>query len=72
VREGIPVTLLTATEDATMPAEGKKMWIEKHKEWLATVPGSKHIIVEKTTHFIQLQQPALVIDTIKQVAKQPR
>jgi pimeloyl-ACP methyl ester carboxylesterase len=69
---GIPVTLLTATEDETMPAEARKLWIEKHKEWLATVPGSKHIVVEKATHFIQAQQPALVIDAIKQVSKQPR
>jgi len=69
---GIPVTLLTATVDETMPADALKLWIEKHKEWLATVPGSKHIVVEKATHFIQLQQPALVIDAIKQVSKQPR
>jgi pimeloyl-ACP methyl ester carboxylesterase len=69
---GIPVTLLTATEDDTMPAEGRKLWIEKHKEWLAKVPGSKHVVVEKATHFIQAQQPALVIDAIKQVSKQPR
>jgi len=72
VAAGTPVTLLTATEDPTMSAEGKKMWIEKHKEWLATIPGSKHIVVEKAAHFIQLQQPALVIDTIKQVATHPR
>jgi pimeloyl-ACP methyl ester carboxylesterase len=72
VPQGIPVTLLSATEDETMPEEGRKVWIEKHKEWLATVPGSKHIIVEKGTHFIQLQQPALVIDTIRQALKQPR
>jgi len=72
VPAGIPVTLLTATEDESMPAEGRKVWIEKHKEWLATVPGSKHIIVEKATHFIQSQQPGLVIEAIKQVSKQPR
>lgn len=72
VPKGIPVTLLTATEDDTMPAEGRKLWIEKHKEWLATVPGSKHVVVEKATHFIQAQQPALVIEAIKQVSKQPR
>lgn len=72
VPAGIPVTLLTATEDESMPAEGRKVWIEKHKEWLATVPGSKHIVVEKATHFIQAQQPGLVIETIKQVLKQPR
>ena len=69
---GIPVTLLTATEDESMPAEGRKVWIEKHKEWLATVPGSKHIIAEKASHFIQAQQPALVIEAIKQVSKQQR
>jgi pimeloyl-ACP methyl ester carboxylesterase len=69
---GIPVTLLTATEDETMPAEARKLWIEKHKEWLATVPGSKQIVVEKASHFIQAQQPSLVIDAIKQVSKQPR
>src|SRR5678816_2623069 len=72
VPAGIPVTLLTATEDESMPAEGRKVWIEKHKEWLATVPGSKHIVVEKATHFIQAQQPAVVIEAIKHVSKQPR
>ena len=72
VPKGIPVTLLTATEDESMPAEARKLWIEKHKEWLATVPGGKHIVVEKASHFIQAQQPALVIEAIKQVAKQER
>jgi pimeloyl-ACP methyl ester carboxylesterase len=72
VPAGIPVTLLSATEDETMPAEARKVWIEKHKEWLATVPGSKHIIVEKSPHFIQAQQPALVIDSIREVLKQAR
>lgn len=72
VPAGIPVTLLTATEDESMPEEARKVWIEKHKEWLATVPGGKHIVVEKTTHFIQGQQPALVIEAIKEVSKRPR
>jgi pimeloyl-ACP methyl ester carboxylesterase len=71
VPAGIPVTLLTATVDDTMPAEGRKLWIEKHKEWLATVPGSKHMVVEGASHFIQAQQPSLVIEAIKQVSKQP-
>ncbi len=72
VPKGIPVTLLSATEDETMSAEARKLWIEKHKEWLATIPGSKHVVVEKGVHFIQAQQPALVIEAIKQVSKQPR
>jgi pimeloyl-ACP methyl ester carboxylesterase len=72
VPAGIPVTVLTATEDESMPVEARKVWIEKHKEWLSTVPGSKHVVVEKASHFIQAQQPAVVIEAIKQVSKQPR
>src|SRR6185503_9296032 len=64
VPPGIPVTLLSATEDESMPADARRVWIEKHKEWIATVPGGKHIVVEKTAHFIQGQQPKLVIESI--------
>lgn len=67
----IPVTLLTATEDQSMP-EAHTVWIEKHKEWIATVPGGRHVVVEKTGHFIQLQQPKLVIDTIRETLNQKR
>jgi len=69
---GILVTLLSSTEDETMPADARRLWIEKHKEWIATVPGAKHIVVEKTGHFIQAQQPKLVIDTIRQMLSQIR
>jgi hypothetical protein len=47
----------------------EEFWVEKHKEWLATVPGSKHIVVEKAPHFIQAATTALVIEAIKQVSK---
>ena len=69
---GIPVTLLSAGEDQTMPADANAAWIEKHKEWIATVPGGRHVVVEKTGHFIQLQQPKLVIDTIRETLNQKR
>lgn len=69
VPEGIPVTILSATEDDSIPAEARKVWVEKHKEWAATVPASKHIVVEKAAHFIQAQHPALVLDAIKQILK---
>ena len=72
VPPGIPVTLLSATEDETMPADARRLWIEKHEEWIATVPGGKHIVVEKTQHFIQAQQPKLVIETIQQILNSKR
>jgi pimeloyl-ACP methyl ester carboxylesterase len=72
VPPGILVILLSATEDETMPADARRLWIEKHQEWIATVPGAKHIVVEKTGHFIQAQQPKLVIDTIRQTLSKIR
>ena len=72
IPSGIPVTLLTATEDESMPADARTTWIEKHKEWIATVPNGRHVVVEKTGHFIQVQQPKLVIETIQQILKPRR
>lgn len=63
----IPVTLISATEDETIPAAARKVWIEKHKEWVSKVPNAKHIVAEKSGHFIQAQQPALVIDVIRKL-----
>ena len=70
VPAGIPVILLTATKDDTMPAEVRKVWIQKHEEWIAKVPGGKHIVVENSGHFMQAEQPQVVIDAIKQVVDQ--
>ena len=66
---GIQVLLISAAQDEGMPAEARKMWIQKHKEWIASVPGGKHIIAEKSSHFVQAQNPALVIDAIRQMVK---
>ena len=72
VPPGIPVTVLTASEDDTMAVDARALWIEKHKEWIATVPGGRHIVVDKSGHFIQAQQPKLVIDTIREAVNQKR
>src|SRR6266581_9070633 len=72
VPAGVPVILLTAMKDDTMPAAVRKVWAEKHEEWIAKVPGGKHIKVENSGHFIQGEQPQIVIDAIKQVVDQGR
>ena len=69
ISPGIKVVLISAMQDEGMPAEARKMWIQKHKDWIATVPGGKHIIAEKSGHFVQAQDPALVIETIRQIVK---
>jgi pimeloyl-ACP methyl ester carboxylesterase len=72
VPAGIPVILLTATKDDTMPAEVRKVWVQMHEDWIAKVSGGKHIVVENSGHFIQGEQPQVVIDAIKQVLDQAR
>lgn len=69
VPAGIPVTLISATRDEGMPLEARKEWIHQQKEWLANVAGGKHIIAEKRGHFIQAEEPALVIEAIRQIVK---
>ncbi|HEY5883653.1 MAG TPA: alpha/beta hydrolase [Pyrinomonadaceae bacterium] len=69
ISPGIKVVLISAMQDEGMPEEARKMWIQKHKEWIASVPGGKHIIAEKSGHFVQAQDPALVIETIRQIVK---
>lgn len=71
VPPGIPVTLLTATQDPA-PPETRRMWEQKHKEWIAKVPGGRLILAEKSRHPIQLDEPQLVIEAIRQVVEQVR
>jgi pimeloyl-ACP methyl ester carboxylesterase len=63
----IPVILLTAMKDDNMPAEVTEVWVDKHEEWIATVPGGKHILVKNSGHSIQNEQPQVVLDAIKEV-----
>jgi pimeloyl-ACP methyl ester carboxylesterase len=65
----IPVILLTAMKDDTMPGSVRKVWGEKQTEWIGKVPGGKHVVVENSGHFIQGEQPQVVIDAIKEVVR---
>ena len=72
VPPGIPVTLMTAMQDPEMPLEVRRVWAEKHKEWIETIPGGRLIVAEKSRHPIQLDEPQLVIDAIRLVVEQAR
>ncbi len=67
---GVPVTLISATQDESMPAEARKVWAEKHKEWIQKVTGGKLIIADKSGHFVQAQEPVLVVNAIKELVEQ--
>jgi len=64
---GIPVTLITAGLQENVPAEARTAWTEKQTEWIAKVPGGKHLSAEKSGHFIQLQEPQIVINAIREI-----
>jgi pimeloyl-ACP methyl ester carboxylesterase len=69
---GIPVTLITAGLNENVPEEARRAWIEKHNEWIAKVPGGKHLFAEKSGHFIQLQEPTMVINAIREMVFRQR
>ena len=69
---GIPVTLLTARQDDAISSGARDVWTAKQKEWIDKIPGGRFIAVENSGHFIQLQQPQLVIEAIRQVVNQVR
>lgn len=72
VPPGIPVILLTAMLDPDMPIETRRMWEQKHQEWIEKIPGGRHIRAEKSRHLIQADEPKLVIEAIRQVVEQVR
>lgn len=72
VPPGIPVTLLTAMQARDIPAEARQVWAEKQKEWIDKVPGGKLIVAENSDHFIQIREPKLVIDAIREVVEKAR
>jgi pimeloyl-ACP methyl ester carboxylesterase len=63
----VPVTLFSSTEAEGFSEDIRKMWTEKHKEWVAKVPGAKHIVLDKSSHFIQMENPGPVIDAVRQL-----
>jgi pimeloyl-ACP methyl ester carboxylesterase len=64
---GIPVTLITAGLQENAPAEARTAWTEKQTEWISRVSGGKHLIAEKSGHFIQIQEPLVVINAIREI-----
>ena len=48
----------------------EKTWLAMQKELLALSPNSQQIIAEKSSHYIHLTQPELILDAVQSVLKQ--
>jgi CubicO group peptidase (beta-lactamase class C family)/pimeloyl-ACP methyl ester carboxylesterase len=57
---------------ADFPAALDKAWHAAQDAQAMLVSGSKHIIATKSSHYIQIQQPELVIDAIRDVVNAVR
>ena len=69
----LPVILLVAVQGPpNTDPKMTEMWMEKQKEWVKKVPGAKLVRAEKSGHFIQGQQPELVIAAIKELVDKAR
>lgn len=70
----VPVILLTGTkknpEFPGNPLE-QDLKLELHNELLAKIPGSKHVLVPTSRHYIQNDAPKLVIDAIRDIVSHP-
>jgi pimeloyl-ACP methyl ester carboxylesterase len=48
------------------------MWMQMQTELLDLSADSEHIYVDNVGHYVQLEQPAVVIDAIRKMIKKTR
>jgi pimeloyl-ACP methyl ester carboxylesterase len=71
----LPLVVLARGQPAGVPASGlgfppealETAWRAAEEQLAALVPGGRFVIAEESAHYIQLQQPDLVITAIQQV-----
>ena len=72
----VPVVVLTADpyhrRDSTVDAKWAEVQTEMQSRLARLLRNSKHVVVEESGHFIQLDQPEVVIDTIRTVVESAR
>ena len=64
-----PEIITGGQENRMKPEEVRKKRLENQLELLSLSKNSKHIITDKSGHFQQLSEPAIVIDVIKDCAE---
>ena len=68
-----PLTVITGTNraessfDAQYNAADMNWWMTHQKEHLTLSTKSKHILATKSGHFVQLDEPQLVIDAVREL-----
>lgn len=69
----MPVAVLTAGVNRIYEQEGmKEPWFEMQRDLATLSSNSRHVIAEKSTHYIHNDEPELVIDAIRWAVEQAR
>jgi pimeloyl-ACP methyl ester carboxylesterase len=70
----VPVVVVSCTRNEHNPfrTEVLPMWTAAHDEWVQQLPQGRHVITDKSGHGIQVDQPDLVVDLIREVVEQAR
>src|SRR5579864_2780242 len=69
----VPITLLTAMRaDSAAGVRLAAIELEPHQAFLEHVPGARHIVTNKSTHSIHMEQPDLVVGAIREVVDADR
>ncbi len=67
----IPVTVLTAMKTTPdFSAEDRQSWYDAHDNLGEGISNFKHIAVEDSDHYIQLEKPTLVMDALQELVVQ--
>jgi pimeloyl-ACP methyl ester carboxylesterase len=70
----VPVVVVSCThnEHDSFRTEVLPIWTASHDEWVKQLPQGRHVITEKSGHGIQVDQPELVVDLIREVVELAR
>jgi pimeloyl-ACP methyl ester carboxylesterase len=76
-----PLVVLSRGQSMAMPADLpggltgaglERAWTVEQERLATLLPGARHVIAMESEHYIQLQQPELVIDAVRQVVEAVR
>ena len=67
-----PVALPPNVPAAFSPSAFEAAWRKGQDQLAALVPDAKHVIAKESDHYIQIEQPDLVIDAVRQVVEAVR
>lgn len=74
----IPVTVIASTKKYEKPAnlfftdEAREAWGQLHKQWAEAFPRGKFLATDKSYHYVQFDEPELVIGEVRKLVTRAR